>query len=246
MNKRPIAAPIVLLATVLFSLAPLVRGGVELPVAEHHLLHAVMLAGAALAGILFVGSPTRVRPGSPAWLLVAMLAPLPAMLLMWPSDYAYLETHAFGHVVEHLGLVGLGFVTGYAGQRYANGIGWAAGLSIVAMAALAAGGYGVGPVGASVAQTAPQAAVPSTTAAAFGAPHIANGAKLFSQNCAVCHGVAGAGGEGPSLRGESARKSLVLAENWIANPAPPMPKLYPSTLSAQDVADVAGYVETLK
>jgi mono/diheme cytochrome c family protein len=31
----------------------------------------------------------------------------------------------------------------------------------------------------------------------------------------------------------------------IKNPAPPMPKLYPSTLSEQDVNDVAAYVQTL-
>lgn len=51
---------------------------------------------------------------------------------------------------------------------------------------------------------------------------------------------------GPRLIGESARKNLQQAQAWIENPAPPMPKLYPGTLTAQDVRDVAGYVETLK
>ena len=72
------------------------------------------------------------------------------------------------------------------------------------------------------------------------------GSALFAQNCAVCHGATGAGGEGPRLQNERAHKSLGQAEQWIENPAPPMPKLYPGTLSAQDVTDVAGYIETLR
>lgn len=32
---------------------------------------------------------------------------------------------------------------------------------------------------------------------------------------------------------------------WVENPQPPMPKLYPSALSDQDVADVAAYVGSL-
>jgi mono/diheme cytochrome c family protein len=69
---------------------------------------------------------------------------------------------------------------------------------------------------------------------------------VFTQNCSVCHGVAGAGGAGPSLKNERTRKSLAQVEQWVENPAPPMPKLYPGRLSAQDVADVAGYIETLR
>ncbi len=51
---------------------------------------------------------------------------------------------------------------------------------------------------------------------------------------------------GPSLKNEGTRKDLQQAIEWIKNPQPPMPKLYPSTLSAQDVRDVASYVESLK
>ena len=72
------------------------------------------------------------------------------------------------------------------------------------------------------------------------------GAELFAKHCAVCHGVAGAGAEAPSLKNERARKSLAQLEAWIKNPAPPMPKLYPDTISARDVADIAAYVETLR
>jgi hypothetical protein len=30
---------------------------------------------------------------------------------------------------------------------------------------------------------------------------------------------------------------------WIRNPKPPMPKLFPSPFSAQDIEDIAAYVE---
>jgi len=73
-----------------------------------------------------------------------------------------------------------------------------------------------------------------------------HGKQVFTQNCASCHGAAGQGGVGPSLKRESSRKNLAQAEAWIKNPQPPMPKLYPSPLSEKDVADVASFVETLK
>src|SRR5665213_1643645 len=240
MTKGKIAATLVLLATVAFALAPLVRPNVaELPIPLHHLLHAMMIAGGALSGILLAGRMARERGSGTVWLVVAILAPVFAMLLMWPSAYSYLETHPYGHVVEHLGLVVLGLLTGYGGQRYAAGIGWASGIGITAMALLAIGGYGVAPTVA----TQTPSAQPAT--GALQAPNLAHGSALFAQNCAVCHGATGAGGAGPRLQNERSRKSLAQAEQWIENPSPPMPKLYPGTLSAQDVTDVAGYIETL-
>ena len=228
----------VLAAVVLFALAPLVLGAEEIPTARHHFLHAVMLAAAAFAGILLAGRSRRA--GNAGWLVIAMVSPVIAMLLMWPSEYAYFETHRYGHVLEHLALIGCGFLTGYGGQRYADGIGWAAGLSVVAMALIGIWGYGVGPASA----TAPvsQTVQPPV----FAVPDVARGATVFKQNCAVCHGVDGRGAEAPSLRNESSRKRLAAAEAWILHPAPPMPALYPDRLSAQDVADVAGYIETLR
>ncbi|MBD5604887.1 MAG: cytochrome c [Candidatus Eremiobacteraeota bacterium] len=73
-----------------------------------------------------------------------------------------------------------------------------------------------------------------------------HGEAIFSQNCSSCHGAAGAGGGiGPSLKGEKSRKNDAAAIAWIKNPQPPMPKLYPATLTESDVSDVAAYVETL-
>jgi len=73
-----------------------------------------------------------------------------------------------------------------------------------------------------------------------------HGKAVYTQNCAQCHGAIGTeGGVGPSLRNERSRKDMAKAIEWIKNPQPPMPKLFPSTLKEQDVADVAAYVESL-
>jgi len=74
---------------------------------------------------------------------------------------------------------------------------------------------------------------------------LGHGKQVFAQNCAACHGTSGEGGAGPSLKGERARKNQAAAIAWIKDPSPPMPKLYPSPLSARDVRDVAAYIETL-
>lgn len=79
-----------------------------------------------------------------------------------------------------------------------------------------------------------------------GAADANRGKAVFAANCQSCHGVAGAsGGVGPALHGERARKNLAETIVWIKNPQPPMPKLYPGTLSEKDVADVAAYVQSL-
>ena len=87
----------------------------------------------------------------------------------------------------------------------------------------------------------------STLPAAGGAPGDAvHGKTIFSANCAGCHGANGVGGGiGPTLKNEKSRKNLVQTVAWIKNPQPPMPKLYPATLSESDVNDVAAYVQTL-
>ncbi|HVA29184.1 MAG TPA: c-type cytochrome, partial [Candidatus Baltobacteraceae bacterium] len=71
------------------------------------------------------------------------------------------------------------------------------------------------------------------------------GKTLYAQNCAACHGASGQGGVGPALQGESTRKNLGQAVAWIEHPQPPMPTLYPGTLSAKDVLDIGAYVESL-
>ncbi len=84
-------------------------------------------------------------------------------------------------------------------------------------------------------------AVPTPASASAG-----RGAAIFAQQCAACHGAQGAGGRiGPSLTGERERKDLASVVAIIKDPEPPMPKLFPGELSAQDVEDLAAYIERL-
>ena len=232
-----------LAVTVLFALAPAYRGQVELPVREHHLLHAIVLVLAALTGLMFARRAAPAKGSRTFWLIVTIVAPMLAMFLMWPSEYSPLDRLPAAHTGEHLGLALLGFLTAYAGQQYAMGVGVAMSLSLWAMAFLAAWGFGVSPP--LRVQTA-SAAPPAAAANANAAPDPHHGQAIFAQNCSSCHGAQGQGGMGPRLIGETSRKNMQQAQAWIENPQPPMPKLYPGTLNAQDVRDVAAYVETLK
>lgn len=77
-------------------------------------------------------------------------------------------------------------------------------------------------------------------------PDAVRGASIFTANCASCHGATGReGGFGPSLTHENRKMDIAFTMAWIEKPNPPMPRLYPSPLSEQDVADVAAYVDSL-
>jgi outer membrane protein assembly factor BamB len=75
-------------------------------------------------------------------------------------------------------------------------------------------------------------------------PDAAHGSTVYATACAACHGAQGQGGEGTPLTGISARYSQAQVVAYIVNPKPRMPKLYPGSLNAQDVADVAAHVRT--
>ena len=77
-------------------------------------------------------------------------------------------------------------------------------------------------------------------------PNPAAGQRLFERNCAVCHGIGGTGGRGPTLtRPRLARAPDAAAlKAVITNGIPPeMPVGY--FYSEQDVADIAAYVRAL-
>jgi hypothetical protein len=115
--------------TLLLALVPLIDSE-EVSTAQHHVMHIPLIAGGALSGLL-MWDPARLRSPrlAPALLLIAVIAPILAMFLMWPSEYAFLEKHPWGHTIEHLDLVVLAFITAYTGQWYASGIGWTNGVA---------------------------------------------------------------------------------------------------------------------
>jgi len=73
----------------------------------------------------------------------------------------------------------------------------------------------------------------------------ARGKALYSQTCITCHGADGAMLPNVSLKDIKSRKDRTMLAQWIKNPKPPMPRLFPSPFSAQDVEDIAAYVEGL-
>jgi mono/diheme cytochrome c family protein len=236
MLRRVIFAVAVLAALVL-SFMPVITGERNVGVHDHHLDHAVLMLFGAIAGLALYRD--RGDRESPAWLWVAVLAPLAAMLLMAPPLYAFVDAMPVLHAFHHLAFVGLAMLAAYGGQSYVRGVGWATSIMLETMAVVAAFGYGVAPAAATLAP-------PSLAGSVVPAADIARGKQLFAQNCAVCHGAKGQGGEGPRLIGEASRKDFAQLQAWIKKPLPPMPTLYPAPLSAKDVAAVAAYVARLR
>ena len=142
MSRRGIGVAVLALAA-LAALVPLVDRHAELPIWQHHLLHAGLMAGGALAGILISARPRDTSGGSAFWLLPALLAPMLAMFAMWPSAYNYFEAHPSGHVLEHLVLIALAVLATTAAERYAAGLGWIVGGAMIFMAVAAARGFGM-------------------------------------------------------------------------------------------------------
>lgn len=87
---------------------------------------------------------------------------------------------------------------------------------------------------------------PVTPAATIAGADVAHGKAVYGLQCAACHGESGIGGPvGPSLQNENVRRPYRSVYALVRDPAPPMPKLYPSRLSKTDLRDVSAYVETL-
>ena len=74
---------------------------------------------------------------------------------------------------------------------------------------------------------------------------LAHGREVYAKNCATCHGAQGEGAVGPKLKGLKERRDFSATVTWIVQPSDKMPKLYPSALDAQAVADVAAFVQGL-
>ena len=76
-------------------------------------------------------------------------------------------------------------------------------------------------------------------------PDVKKGSVLFASACALCHGANGEGFSAPALTGVAGRFSGSEVQDRIMHPRGAMPKLYPTPLTSQDVADVAAYAQTL-
>jgi alcohol dehydrogenase (cytochrome c) len=72
---------------------------------------------------------------------------------------------------------------------------------------------------------------------------LARGRKLYAQVCTTCHGLNGNFVAGHELSTLRQRRDLDATIQYIKDPKPPMPKLYPALLDDQAVADVATYVQ---
>ena len=72
---------------------------------------------------------------------------------------------------------------------------------------------------------------------------LARGRKLYAQVCTTCHGLNGNFVAGHELSTLRQRRDLDATIQYIKDPKPPMPKLYPALLDDQAVVDVATYVQ---
>jgi alcohol dehydrogenase (cytochrome c) len=101
--------------------------------------------------------------------------------------------------------------------------------------------------------SAPQDGAAASASGAHGAPAAAaaspgtasTGQALYGKLCAACHGPTGAGGVGPTLRGVSSRLSAEQTMEQIKNPRGTMPRMYPGSLTDQDVSDLTSFIRTL-
>jgi alcohol dehydrogenase (cytochrome c) len=96
-------------------------------------------------------------------------------------------------------------------------------------------------LGAKTAQ--PLAAAPRARGGTAGVANPDHGHALFAQVCSTCHGAGGNLIEGHNLATLRGRRNLESTVAFIKAPVPPMPKLYPLTLTEQDVADLAAYLQ---
>lgn len=86
----------------------------------------------------------------------------------------------------------------------------------------------------------------SAPSASVTGANLSRGKAVYEAQCAACHGERGVGGPvGPALANENARRAYRSVYGIVLDPAPPMPKLFPSRISKTDVRDVSAYVETL-
>jgi len=74
---------------------------------------------------------------------------------------------------------------------------------------------------------------------------LGQGRQLYGANCSGCRGVGGGGGPtAPPLEGVRNRRTFEQTVEWIKDPKPAMPRLYPRLLDDKAVRDVATFIRT--
>jgi alcohol dehydrogenase (cytochrome c) len=76
-------------------------------------------------------------------------------------------------------------------------------------------------------------------------PDVAHGRNVFRQSCVGCHGTDGNNVSGFDLRLVKQHMTPEQLISWLENPAPPMPKVFPSPLDdddRRDIRDVGAYL----
>jgi hypothetical protein len=137
--------PLALLVLVVIDIfGPLAFGATEPPLSLHHLEHAFLLLAGGVFGIAYV----RRRPlsyGDPLWLFAVLGLGTLSLLMMLPDVYGTVDAQPVLHTALHLGFVVVGWLGGYAAERYAPrlGLGWQ--LLVVVTGIITATGFGSPP-----------------------------------------------------------------------------------------------------
>jgi hypothetical protein len=185
----------------------------------HHLLHAGMAIGAGLLAMALAVKLPRQNRETTWWVVPAALAPIVGLFLMWPSEYAYLMSHPWLHLLDHLGIALCSVLAVFAAQAYVRGLGWPMLVLLVAMDAGAAGGFGITAgagdqlcsstligstenLAANTATTGAQTTVPRPAANASQPATLHDLGRQLSQSlgCIACHHVDDTKAVGPSWK----------------------------------------------
>lgn len=104
----------------LTSLFPQVIDASEASPLYHHLDHAAQFLLGAMLAVTAAASPAmaHMRIRSSHALLAVIVAPAGMLVAMTPSIYAGIDSHPFLHLLYHIGVVALGFITGIGVTRF--------------------------------------------------------------------------------------------------------------------------------
>lgn len=229
----------------------------EHSIKDHHLQHLFFLIGGGLWGIALARwlGRGRTRKRRESWLIAALVAPLVAMFIMWPSAYPYVEARPVLHASMHVVFIALALLTTYAGFQYTQAVGWLLGGSLAVMAWLAAFFFGV-PAKPDPAVQAILNARPVLPVSAS-----AEGQRVFDQVCSACHMATGTGlpgafpplaGHFPELLAAEGGRSYVAhvvlfgLQGAISVSGQTYNSVMPpqQQLSDEEIADVLNYVST--